>query len=133
MMTPKNIFVTESDYNRLMKLIPSVKSAFESLEEELGRAIIVRSDEISPDVVTMRSKIRFSDLDTHEEWAVTLVYPDEANLDEGKISILAPVGSALIGLSAGETIEWPLPNGKTRKLKITQVLYQPEAQGEYHL
>ncbi len=121
-----------SRLERLLTVTHKTKNVI-ALEEELGRAVTVPSDQIPANVVTMNSKVRFRDEVSGEESEVTLVYPQDANADEGKVSVLAPVGSALLGLSAGQTIEWEMPTGKTRKFKIVSVLYQPDAAGEYDL
>ena len=104
----------------------------EKLEGELNRSKVVKSKEIPTDVITMNSKVRLKDLDTREEMIYWLVFPDDANPDQNKISILAPIGTALIGYRVGDVIEWKVPVG-LRKLKVLEVLYQPEAAGDYHL
>ena len=83
------------------------------------------------DVVTMNSEVLVRDLDSKKEMTVTLVFPSEADLEQGKISILAPVGTALLGYRVGDTIEWKVP-GRVRRLRVEKVLYQPEAAGDYH-
>lgn len=135
MSTERTIYVTERDMTRLERLLVVTDRAKNvvDLEEELGRAVVVPSEKIPPSVVTMNSKVRFRDEVTGEESEVTLVYPHEANADEGKVSVLAPVGAALLGLSVGEAIEWEMPTGKTRKFRIIAVLYQPEAAGHFEL
>ncbi len=129
------IFVTEQDLARLDRLLAtSAKTPnVTQLEEELSRAVAVPAEKISPDVVTMNSRVRFADVDTGEESEVTLTYPQDADTETSKVSILAPVGAALIGLSVGETIAWPMPSGKQRRLRIMAVPYQPEAAGDFHL
>ena len=72
------------------------------------------------------------DLDTQEEMTYTLVFPADANIKENKISVLAPIGTAMIGYKVGDVIEWPVPSGQ-RRLKVIGILYQPEAAGDYHL
>ncbi len=138
MTTNRTVFVTRQDFDRLTQLLESHvsrrdKSALTALEEELGRASVVESTKIPADVVTMNSRVRFEDLDTGERSEVTLVYPQDGNVDEGKISVLAPVGSALLGLSVGQSISWPLPGVKTRNLRVVSVTYQPEAAGDLDL
>lgn len=119
----EKIIVTKTDFQKLTSLIQDADSAAaDLLDEELGRASVVSDDEIPGDVVSMNSKVRFQDLDTGTESVVTLVYPNEANIEENKVSVLAPVGSALIGLRVGQTIQWPVPNGKEKKLKVIAVL-----------
>ena len=95
--------------------------------------MIVPSAEIPADVVTMNSRVVFRELETGEETEATLVYPSQADVNQRRISILAPVGAALLGLSAGDEIQWPLPSGKKRTYKIISILYQPEAAGNYDL
>lgn len=134
------IYITEVDRQRLEKLI-EIASERDSmaghenlrrLEDELDRAETVAPKDVPADVVTMRSKVRLRDLNTGEEMVYTLVFPTEANYDEGKISVLAPVGTAMLGYRAGDTIEWQVPSG-LRRLKVEELLYQPEAAGEYNL
>lgn len=133
MTAERTIYVTDRDLKRLERLLLASRQSRNvlDLEEELGRAVVVPSENIPPNVVTMNSKVRFRDETTGEESEVTLVYPSEANADEGKISVLAPVGAALLGLSVGEAVDWEMPTGKTRRLKIITVLYQPEAAGNF--
>lgn len=132
---PKNIYVTENDFDRLERLLSGVGNSpnINRLREELERATVVRSEDIPPHVVTMNSKVSFREADTDAESEITLVYPSDADVNRKRISVLTPVGSALIGLSVGDEIEWPLPSGKIRAYKIISVLYQPEAAGRYDL
>jgi regulator of nucleoside diphosphate kinase len=134
------IYVTELDRQRLENLIELIGERsrvtnheyLRRLEHELERAETVAPAEVPPDVITMRSKVRLRDLDTDEEMVYTLVFPTEANFDEGKISILAPVGTAMLGYRVGSRIEWEVPSGR-RRLKVEELLYQPEAAGDYNL
>jgi regulator of nucleoside diphosphate kinase len=134
----RTIFVTHRDLERLTRLFETHGSrrdaaARTALEEELDHAAVVESTQIPPDVVTMNSRVRFEDLDTHERLEMTLVYPKDADVDQGKVSVLAPVGSALLGLSVGQSIRWPLPGGTSRHLRVIGVSYQPEAAGDLDL
>jgi len=138
-MTEKVIYITDSDKKRLKQLIRDARVFgseheiyLEKLEGELSRGKVVKSKEIPKDVITMNSKIRFKDLATREEMIYSLVFPDSADPDQNKISILAPIGTALLGYKVGDVIEWKVPAG-LRKLKVLEVLYQPEAAGDYHL
>lgn len=133
--TPKTIYITKTDKDRLGAVISSTASTenIKGLEEELERANIVRSEDVPSDVVTMNSKVSFKDVDTGKESQIVLVYPQDADVDQDRISILAPVGSALIGLKIGDEIEWPVPSGKTRLLQITEIFFQPEAAGQFDL
>jgi regulator of nucleoside diphosphate kinase len=134
------IYVTELDRQRLEKLIELIGERsrvtnheyLRRLEHELERAETVAPADVPADVITMRSKVRLRDLDTDEEMVYTLVFPTEANFDEGKISILAPVGTAMLGYRVGSRIEWEVPSGR-RTLKVEELLYQPEAAGDYNL
>jgi len=129
----RDIYVTDSDLERLERLVSGLKSSpnIERFKSELERAIVVPSEEIPSDVVTMNSRVIFKDLDSEEETEITLVYPSDADVNLGKISILTPVGAALLGLSVGDQINWPLPTGRIRTYKILSVLYQPEAAGQH--
>lgn len=128
------IYVTEKDLLRIKHILSFQKSAdFENLEIELDRAKIISDDEVPADLVTMNSKVKFLNLNDDKEMIVTIVYPPEANFAEGKISVLASLGSALIGLRIGQEINWKFPDGKTKTLRILEVLYQPEANQHWHL
>jgi regulator of nucleoside diphosphate kinase len=99
---------------------------------ELSRAVIVPAAEIPGDVITMNSRVRLLDLQDGSALEYTLVYPGDANFGEGKISVLAPIGAAMIGYKVGDEIEWEVPAGR-RNLRVDAVLYQPEAAGDDHL
>ena len=104
----------------------------QALQAELARAEIVEPDQMPGDVITMNSTARFRDEDTGDERELTLVYPKDADGSPDKVSILAPVGSALLGLRIGATIQWPVPGGRTIRLRVLSIQYQPEAAGELH-
>lgn len=133
----RHIIITEFDLERLQELVeemldqPSRDNRYlDELNEELLRAEVVTPQEIPPQVITMNSKVRLQDLDTKTELEYTLVFPNEANLDQGKISVLAPVGMAMIGYRVGDTISWKVPSG-IKRLKVKKILYQPEAAGDF--
>ena len=131
-----SIVISSLDAERLEKLMSELpKGAFpgkEELEAELERADIVEPQEIPPTVVTMNSTVRFKVASSAEEFTLTLVYPKDMDGSSTKISVLAPVGSALLGLSQGDEIEWPNPGGGVLRVRIEEIVYQPERQGEYH-
>ncbi len=138
-MEEHTIYITEYDLKRLQELIgdarrvePRGKEYLESLERELAQGRVVASTEIPPDVVTMNSRVHLVDLDTQEEMVYTLVFPQDADLAQLKISVLAPIGTAMLGYRVGDTFTWQVPDG-VRQLQIKRVLYQPEAAGDYHL
>ena len=140
MMKEATIYVNEVDLARLRKLIDLARETgndanrmyLDRLEGELERAEVVNPIDIPKDVVTMRSTVRLKDLDNGKEMVYSLVFPNEADVDEGKISVLAPVGTAMIGYRVGDVIEWEVPSG-LRRLKVEEIIYQPEASGDYHL
>ncbi|HEX2993481.1 MAG TPA: nucleoside diphosphate kinase regulator [Anaerolineales bacterium] len=138
-MSDKSIIITELDRQRLIELIVNAQSGeyrgsiyLEKLRGELDRAQVVTPQQVPADVITMNSRVALLDLDSGEEEIYTLVYPENANTAEGKISILAPIGTAMLGYRLGDTFEWEVPAGK-RRLKIEKILYQPEATGDYEL
>src|SRR5690242_18362250 len=134
-----SIYITEPDYNRLSALIEKKRESngidrqyLNKLEAELDRAEIVDPKDIPADVITMRSKVRLKDLVSGNSNTYSLVFPTEADFAEGKISVLAPIGTAILGFRKGDTIEWQVPSG-LRKLKVEEVLYQPESAGDHNL
>ncbi len=133
-MNKREIYITERDMERLQALIDigGKKDAayLERLEEELDRAKVVDPRDIPDDVVTMNSSILVKDLDTNEEKTFVLVFPGKVNMTENSISILAPVGTALIGYKEGDVIDWEVPAG-TKRIQIIKVIYQPERNGNY--
>jgi regulator of nucleoside diphosphate kinase len=139
MMQKRTIYVTEFDENRLRELVRDTKTTeyrdsgyVKDLERELDRAVVVSSKEVPPDVVTMNSKIVLTDADTGEEMAFTLVFPQDADIMQDKISVLAPIGTVVLGYRVGDTFEWQVPDG-TRRWTVKQILYQPESSGDYYL
>lgn len=90
------------------------------------------SDEVPPDVITMNSRVKLQDLDSGDEMIYTLVYPSDADTGQNRISILAPIGTALIGYRVGDIVEWKVPSG-VKRLKVEEILYQPEASGDFDL
>lgn len=131
----RTIYITQSDMTRLRALLESMKSSREDLKAlraELDQGRVVDSLEVPDDAVTMNSRVRLRDLDDGEEMIYTLVFPARANVDEGLLSVLAPVGTAVLGHRVGDVIEWPLPAGSIR-LRVEEILYQPEAAGDYRL
>ena len=134
-----NIYITEPDYNRLSALIEKTREGngvdlqyLNKLETELDRAEIVGAKDIPANVITMRSTVRLKDLVSGEENTYSLVFPTEADFSQGKISVLAPIGTAILGYKSGDTIEWTVPSG-LRRLKVDQIIYQPEAAGHFDL
>lgn len=122
-----SIYLTPEDLDRLSRLVDAQGGRFARLEGELARAVVVPREEIPHDVVTMNSRVLFENQTTGERREITLVYPNEADIDAGKISILVPVGTALLGLRVGQSIDWQLPSGETHRYRVIDVPYQPES------
>jgi regulator of nucleoside diphosphate kinase len=143
-MTERQIHLTESDFKRIQGVLEDDwlygsedVGDLNRLRYELQRAVVVNPTEIPKDVVTMNSRVRLRDLDSGEAVVFSLVYPSfayrpVADVTEMTVSILAPVGTAILGYRVGDTIEWDVPSG-VRRLKVEDVLYQPEASGQYDL
>lgn len=134
-MKPK-IVVSSQDLERLETLLESLSGqelpGRAALKAELARAEILEPRDMPPTVVTMNSTVRFRVESSSKDFHLTLVYPKDVDASGGTISILAPVGSALLGLSVGDEIEWPKPGGGMLRVRIEEVTYQPERSGEYH-
>ncbi len=127
------IVVTRPDHERLRILIESARARKRweemhllALADELESAEIVEPDCVPPDVVTMRSRVRVLDMVSGEATTYTICYPTEANFEAGRLSVLAPIGTALLGYREGDVIEWPVPGG-VRVLKIEKLEHQPES------
>jgi len=137
-MTGKQIVITEADFDRLKEVVTSPRYRnthavlLTSLQEELDRGKIVAPGRVPKRVVTMNSEVRIRDLKTDESETYTLVYPDEADINDGKLSVLAPLGTALLGTRVSQVVKFDAPAGQ-RRLKVEKILYQPEAAGDFHL
>jgi len=134
-MESKKIRVTENDYKKLREAIREAKSNdyrnsvyIQQLEGELDRAEIVPGERIPEDVITMNSRVLLTDLADGEPMELTLVFPADSGRGAGVVSVLAPIGTAMIGYRVGDEFEWDTPDGKTR-LRVEKILYQPEAEG----
>jgi len=134
----RHIVVTQDDMARLKELVRQGRKSsrrdqdhLAELDRELDRAEIIGAEELSPDVVTMHSMVRVLDLDTGSSRVYTLVFPVEADIEKKRISVLAPIGTALIGYRAGDTFRWKTPGG-TKHFQIEEVVFQPEAVAALH-
>jgi len=135
--TLRKIVVTQTDLERLQRLLEQSSGGAnaeraEVLDLELAEAEVAASEAIAPSVVTMNSTVVFEDEGTGEHQEVTLCYPHDAKGSPGRVSVLAPVGSALLGLSVGDELAWPGPGGKSMTVRVKDLLYQPESAGELH-
>ena len=136
MSRPTPLILTRLDVQRLEQLIdslPETTPGIEALQAELDRAeTIVGHEEVPAGVVTMNSRVHCREESSGKDYRLTLVYPKDVNGHTDRISILAPVGSALLGLRVGDVIDWPMPGGRSARLHVLAIRYQPEAAGELH-
>ena len=121
-MTDDNLVITDRDLARIAALRPGGQ-----LGEELERAVVIPSDAVPASVVTMHSRVRYLDESTGDRREIQIVYPEQADPAEGRISVLAPVGAALLGLAVGQAIDWRFPGGQMRRLRVEELLFQPES------
>jgi regulator of nucleoside diphosphate kinase len=136
-MLDREIVVTDSDQTRLRNLLEGVRrwnardrTHVDHLEAELDRADVVLPADVPFDVVTMNSEVAVRDIDSDEEMTFAVVFPSDADVNRKRISVLAPIGTAVLGYRVGDTIDWKVP-GRIRRLKIERVLFQPEAAGQF--
>ncbi|HEY9169208.1 MAG TPA: nucleoside diphosphate kinase regulator [Lutibacter sp.] len=135
----EKIILNKLDYARIKKCISDARNfksinaaEAEKLINELNSAKIVEPKDVPSDVVTMNSIVKLSFLNNNKQVQFQIVYPDQANLKEYKISIFSPIATALIGYKVGDEIEWVVPAGLTQ-LRIDEIIYQPEAAGDFNL
>ena len=133
----RDVVVTAMDRDRLRGLIHTSRDArdreaAQALADELDRALVVSPERVADNVVTMNSRVVFEDESTGENREVSLVYPQDSDPTQGRVSVFAPVGTALLGLSAGQTIDWPLPHGQLKRYRVVKIVHQPEAARIWH-
>lgn len=130
------IIISTQDADRLDRLLESLAGSDffgrAELQAELTNANVVEPKDVPPTVVTMNSTVRFTMEASGKEFELTLVYPKDSDASGKTISVLSPVGSALLGLSQGDEIEWPRPGGGLIKVRVKEVVYQPERAGQLH-
>ena len=131
-----HLILSSLDVDRLEALLDAMPAtAFPGkadLEAEIARADIVEPNDIPPNVVTMNSTVTFDMAETGKQFQLTLVYPKDLDASTDKVSVFAPVGSALLGLSIGDELAWPSVGGKNMTVRVTGIVYQPERAGEMH-
>lgn len=130
-----SLYLTQEDIDRLFDLIETYAAGpnadrLQKLESELVRAVAVSAEEIPKDVVTMNSRVVFEDETTGERREITLVYPKHADIASGKVSVLVPVGTALLGMRVGQSIDWELPNGQKHRYKVVAVPLQGDPKSD---
>jgi regulator of nucleoside diphosphate kinase len=135
-MDRPSIFITTKDAEKLRELIRDAyhtdyrgSDYLKKLAGEIEKASVMQPDQIPADVITLNSTARIVDQETHEEMVYTLVFPEDADPSQGKISILAPIGTAMLGYKTGDVFEWDTPGGK-RTIRVEEILYQPESAGD---
>ena len=125
----QDIIITTTDYERLQSVLDGHDTpAAELLDLELRRARLVAPRQIPADVVTMNSEVVYEDCSTSAKRKVRIVYPKDADANHGRVSVLAPIGMALLGLRVGQSITWRVPHG-TKRFRVVEICYQPEAGG----
>lgn len=133
-MSKPNIIISEQDLNRLETMLEHQEQFTETmkhLEDELARADVVAPQDIPSNVVTMNARVLIVIPPAVESTEITLVYPHDYKGEKWQVSVVAPIGTAILGLTEGQEIEWPQPDGQPMNVKIEKVLYQPEREGDY--
>lgn len=135
----RTVYITDYDYKRLELLLDIMNSVPQNrrddlscLENELETCKVVAPDEMPGNVVTLNSRVKYFDFDTSQERIVTLVFPSNADLSAGRISVTTPMGAAILGYAEGDVVGWKVYSGR-KTIRIEEVLYQPEAAGDFHL
>lgn len=121
--------LTELDHARLSKL--HTLQLPEDWADELQAVDLVTSQDVAPDVVTMNSEVELVLAGQTEPQRLTLCYPHDAQVGAGRISVLSPIGAALLGRRVGDTVHWRMPNGETCQADLAAIVFQPEAAGDY--
>ena len=122
--------LTQIDYLRLTRLLVRGQPAGDGLEQLLQASELVSPAAVAPDIVTMYSQLLLAGADSVAPYKLTLCYPDDAEPARGFVSVLSPVGLGLLGLRVGATARWQTPRGP-RTATVLQILFQPEASGDY--
>lgn len=134
-MTKKRIIINSRDFIKLKQLINSGLNSgnlyVKNLESELSGAVLLDPEKIPGDVITMNTKVLFRELNESSDLVFTIVYPEDVDTENGKLSVLAPVGTALLGYREGDDVFCKVPAG-IKHYRIQKILYQPEANGDYH-
>lgn len=135
-MNKKRITVNSRDFLKLKQIIKTGAMSrninAKNLDAELSNAVILEPEKIPPNLITMNTRVSFRDLTESEVFVYTIVYPEEADIEKGKLSVFAPIGTALLGYKEGEEVAWHVPAG-LKSFRVEKILYQPEADGNYYL
>ena len=133
-MNKPNIILSEQGLHRLETMLEhqsELTLTMKHLEDELARADVVAPRDVPANVVSMNAKVLITIAPSIEPTEIHLVYPHEFTGEKGQVNVIAPIGAAILGLTEGQEIEWPQPDGQLMQVKIVQVLYQPEREGDY--
>jgi regulator of nucleoside diphosphate kinase len=133
-MNKPNIILSEQDLHRLETMLEhqsELTLTMKHLEDELARADVVAPRDVPANVVSMNAKVLITIAPSIQPTEIHLVYPHEFTGEKGQVNVIAPIGAAILGLTEGQEIEWPQPDGQLMQVKIVQVLYQPEREGDY--
>ena len=136
-MNKNTIYLTDKDYNRLLQVVQLQRQknglfVVAALSQELKRAKVVSAKEIPADVITMNSRVRLKEMRSAAELDLDIVYPKDADVGKRKVSVLAPVGTAVLGCKVGDEVKWPVAQGMVT-YKVQELIYQPEAAGDFNL
>jgi regulator of nucleoside diphosphate kinase len=136
-MDKSTIYLTDKDYYRLLQVVQSQRQknglfVVAALSQELKRAKVVSATEIPADVITMNSRVRLKEMKSAAELDIDIVYPKDADVGKRKVSVLAPVGTAVLGCKVGDEVKWPVAQGMVT-YKVEELIYQPEAAGDFNL
>ena len=138
-MTIRKLHITRQDHRRLTDMLEealarkSRDTAFlKELASELAQADAVDPQDVPADVITMNSRVVMKDVASGELMEYTLVFPEQADVEKGRLSVVSPIGTAILGYSKGDLITWQTPGGP-REIEIVDIPYQPEAAGDYNL
>ena len=136
-MDKSTIYLTDKDYNRLLQVVQTQRQknglfVVAALSQELKRAKVVPPTEIPADVITMNSRVRLKEMKSAAELDIDIVYPKDADVGKRKVSVLAPVGTAVLGCKVGDEVKWPVAQGMVT-YKVQELIYQPEAAGDFNL
>lgn len=138
-MKTKNIYITEHDLQRLKKLLNELSQesrlkdfSIQELEGEMNRALVVSPKEVPENVITMNSRVLMRDVESGKDMTLWLVFPDKMDAVKNPVSILSPLGTAMIGYKVGDVFTWESPTGM-QQVEVLDILYQPERVGNFSL
>jgi regulator of nucleoside diphosphate kinase len=136
-MKTKDIYITQHDLQRLKKLLNDLSKeshhkdfSVQELKDEMNRALVVSPKEVPENVITMNSRVLMRDVESGNDLTLWLVFPDKVDAVKNPVSILSPLGTAMIGYKVGDVFTWESPAGK-KQIEVLDILYQPERVGNF--